>query len=103
MTPYSSRRLKDWRRGFSGRIWEARATASTIAFQLCVGRWPEPDERDRLIQFYKQQKEILARNPELAAGLFPAQGVEGLNSTEAAAWVSVSRVLLNLDEFITRG
>jgi Protein of unknown function (DUF1553)/Protein of unknown function (DUF1549)/Planctomycete cytochrome C len=72
-------------------------------FQLCVGRWPEPDERDRLLQFYKQQKEILARKPELAAGLFPAQGVEGLNSTEAAAWVSVSRVLLNLDEFITRG
>ncbi len=74
-----------------------------FAFQLCVGRWPQPDERDRLIQFYRQQKEILARNPEFAAGLFPAQGVEGLNSTEAAAWVSVSRVLLNLDEFITRG
>lgn len=72
-------------------------------FQLCVGRWPEPDERDRLLQFYRQQKEILARKPELAAGLFPAQGVEGLNSTEAAVWVSVSRVLLNLDEFITRG
>ena len=73
-----------------------------FAFQLCVGRWPEPDERDRLIQFYRQQKEILARNPEFVTGLFPAQGVEGLNSTEAAAWVSVSRVLLNLDEFITR-
>jgi hypothetical protein len=73
------------------------------AFQLCIGRWPEPDERDRLVQFYKQQKEILARDPGIAAGLFPAQGVEGLNSTEAAAWVSVSRVLLNLDEFITRG
>lgn len=73
------------------------------AFQLCVGRWPEPDERDRLIQFYQQQKEIIARNPAAGTGLFPAQGVEGLNSTEAAAWVSVSRVLLNLDEFITRG
>jgi len=72
-------------------------------FQLCVGRWPEPDERDRLLQFYKQQQDLLARKPELAAGLFPAQGVEGLNSTEAAVWVSVSRVLLNLDEFITRG
>jgi hypothetical protein len=74
-----------------------------FAFQLCVGRWPEPDERDRLIRFYKQQKELLEKNPGVGAGLFPAQGVEGLNSTEAAAWVSVSRVLLNLDEFITRG
>jgi hypothetical protein len=72
-------------------------------FQLCVGRWPEPDERDRLLRFYKQQQELLTRKPELAAGLFPAQGVEGLSSTEAAVWVSVSRVLLNLDEFITRG
>jgi Protein of unknown function (DUF1553) len=72
-------------------------------FQLCVGRWPEPDERDRLLRFYKQQQDLLARKPELAAGLFPAQGVEGLNSAEAAVWVSVSRVLLNLDEFITRG
>jgi uncharacterized protein DUF1553 len=73
------------------------------AFQLCLGRWPEPDERGRLIQFYKEQKEMLSRSPTLAGSLFPAQGVEGLDSTEAAAWVSVSRVLLNLDEFITRG
>ena len=41
------------------------------------------------------------KDPKAAEDLFPAR-VEGVPPAEAAAWVGVSRVLLNLDEFITR-
>jgi hypothetical protein len=35
------------------------------------------------------------------AALFPNR-IEGVSQTDAAAWAQLSRVLLNLDEFITR-
>jgi hypothetical protein len=44
------------------------------AFELCVGRKPSPSERDRLSTYFHQRQD----------------------------WVGLSRVLLNLDEFITR-
>ena len=73
------------------------------AFRLCLARPPKPGELERLIRFYQEQKEFLGRNPEVTESLYSAHGVEGVDSAEAAAWVSVSRALLNLDEFITRG
>jgi hypothetical protein len=73
------------------------------AFRLCLARLPKPRERERLLRHYHQQKEILGRDPKSIELLFPANGVEGVDPSEAAAWVGVSRVLLNLEEFITRG
>ncbi|MEW5979223.1 MAG: PSD1 and planctomycete cytochrome C domain-containing protein [Acidobacteriota bacterium] len=73
------------------------------AFRLCFGRASRPDELQRTISFYRQQRELLGKHPEAATQLYPAHGIEGVDPSEAAAWVSVSRVLLNLDEFITRG
>jgi len=51
------------------------------AFRLCLSRSPSKDEKQRLLKLL---------NKELAA------------SDQPAAWASVSRVLLNLDETITR-
>jgi len=72
-------------------------------FKLCLARAPRPQEKERLLNYYRQQKELLAQEPESVDTLFPAKNLEGVNAGEAAAWVGVSRVLLNLDEFITRG
>ena len=41
------------------------------------------------------------REPEDRGRALPQQ-LEGVPQAEAAAWVELSRVLLNLDEFITR-
>jgi hypothetical protein len=71
-------------------------------FQLCLSRLPRPQERDRLLEYYEQQKGILDRKPELVHSLFPAQDLDGISPADAAVWVGVSRLLLNLDEFITR-
>ena len=56
------------------------------AFRLCVARTPAPEERQRLHALL---------DAELAAG-----GNEKQGQTEA--WTAVARVLLNLDEMITR-
>jgi mono/diheme cytochrome c family protein len=72
------------------------------AFRLCLARKPRPAEKDPLIRYYQQQKEVLERDPQSIEKVFPAQGVDGVEPAEAAAWVGLSSVLLNLDEFITR-
>ena len=73
------------------------------AFRLCVAREPRPEEAERLERFYRQQVEILEKNPALIESLFPAGDLDGISPVEAAPWVGVGRLLLNLDEFITRG
>ena len=70
------------------------------AFELCVARKPDARERARLLIYYEQQKELLSKEKS-APAIEPLQ-LEGVDPIEAAAWVGVSRVLLNLDEFITR-
>jgi hypothetical protein len=71
------------------------------AFQLAVGRSPSPRERQRLQSFLDEQLTRWASDQETARGLVPYLP-ERVSLAEAAAWTSASRVLLNLDEFITR-
>jgi hypothetical protein len=65
------------------------------AFQYALGRMPTQTERQRRLQFLEDQASRLNQNPKAAAQVAPVEPM-------AAAWVSVSRVLLNLDEFKTR-
>ena len=70
-------------------------------FRLCFAREPSNDERDRLRRYYRRQVEILESEPDRVEELMPVP-LEGVNPVEGAAWVGLSSVLLNLDEFITR-
>ena len=89
--------------------WVLRERQGTVreridyAFRLCLARAPRPHESEYLFEHFRQQKELLKQNREAAEGLFSAQGVEGVDPEEAAVWVALSGVLLNLDEFLTRG
>ena len=93
-------------RGLAARIMREKSGSLQErlhhAFLLCLARAPGADERERLIRFYHQQKKLLSQDPATAQALFPANEVEGIDAAEAAVWVNLSRVLLNLDEFITR-
>lgn len=71
------------------------------AFNLCLGRDPSPQERDRVASYFEKQKRIFQSDPASAKQLLPVR-LEGEDPIEASAWVGVSRGLLNLDEFITR-
>ena len=75
------------------------------AFKLVVARPPTEGERQRLTDYFEQQKQLLAqdlaKDPKAAENMQPFHP-QGVDPLDAAAWVGVSRVLLNLDEFITR-
>jgi hypothetical protein len=73
------------------------------AFRLCLSRAPGPAERDRISSLLESSRawyrDRAAEAAELAGEKLPAD----LSANEAAAWTSTVRVLLNLDEFLTRG
>ncbi|MFN8008502.1 MAG: PSD1 and planctomycete cytochrome C domain-containing protein [Terriglobia bacterium] len=73
------------------------------AYQLCLARSPRPAEKERLMEYLRQRREMLKQKPESVDKLFPTKSLEGIDPFEGALWLGVSRVLLNLDEFITRG
>lgn len=77
------------------------------AYMLVLGRSPSAHEAERMGKYFDEAMHGLQRQteqteqPESLASLFPS-GIEGVPQVETAAWVELSRVLLNLDEFLTR-
>lgn len=72
------------------------------AFRKTLSRFPSDVELERLSEFLGAQKkrfEEFEQEAELAA---PRSYPERFSKSEAATWTVVSRVLFNLDEFITR-
>jgi len=66
-----------------------------------LARLPSAREQERLLGFLQGQKEILATDPKATATRFPYD-FENVDRVEGAAWVNLSSVLMNLDEFITK-
>lgn len=78
------------------------------AFRLCTARMPQPAERDEVLALLKSRRQRLAEGwlniREVATG-DPAKMPDIPPQTtpqDAAAWALVSRVLLNLDETISK-
>jgi hypothetical protein len=78
------------------------------AFRRCVARPPSAEEKGDLLKLLSKQMERFARvdsKPwELAANdpAHPPRLPRNATPTQAAAWTVVARVLLNLDETITK-
>ncbi|MEW4568826.1 PSD1 and planctomycete cytochrome C domain-containing protein [Tautonia sp. JC769] len=75
---------------------EARAAR---AFRLCLSREPDASELAAILDFYQ------AQHDRIAAGELDAEALAGTSESdraaELAAWATVARALLNLDETIT--
>ncbi len=75
---------------------------------LCTSRIPTDAERDELLALLKSRRQKLADgwlNPREVTTGDPAtlpSLPEGTTPQDAAAWTLVSRVLLNLDETISK-
>lgn len=71
-------------------------------FRLALCRAPEEVELDPLLNLLEAQRESFANDPEGAERV--ARWVPGneFENAELAAWTLAARVLLNVDEFITR-
>src|SRR6266576_2423010 len=72
------------------------------AVRLCLARKPAPDERQRLLDLLNRELAAFEKAPDEAAALLPKQKDPSLDNKQFAAWTTVARVLLNLDETITR-
>jgi hypothetical protein len=72
------------------------------AFRLCLGRAPLPAEAARLTKLLEKFRRLTATDEAGATKLLGAHKPAGIPVAEAAAWVALSRTLLNLDEFVTR-
>jgi hypothetical protein len=84
-------------RAFAGRILERpEKERLDFAYRVAVGRRPSKSEAGVLLAFLERQTAKLT--PERAKEL---AGVEGA-TPERGAWTALARVLLNLDETITK-
>lgn len=76
-----------------------------FALKRCVGRQATDQERKVMVDYLNRQRERLAAG-ELSASEILSSGalldLDGLDQNELAAWSLVCRVMLNLDETITR-
>ena len=72
------------------------------AFRLALARPPKPAEVERLSDFLARQLDDFRTKPHEAETLVPKDRRQDADVPLLAAWSATSRVLLNLDEFITR-
>jgi len=73
-----------------------------LALRWCIARVPREEELSALLPLLSEARVWYASHPDdakAAVGDFAAPGVP---LAEMAAWVATTRVLLNLDEFLTR-
>jgi hypothetical protein len=71
------------------------------AFELCLARKPNKGELDRIERLYQDQLALAGIRPAVSAKL-AGRDPSSPRVAEAAAFVALSQVLLNLDEFMTR-
>lgn len=79
----------------------ARLRASR-AFLLCLNRQPSDAETSDVFALYQAARELAERDSDAATKLVGNPVPTSDSLTETAAWVTVGRTILNLDEFITR-
>jgi hypothetical protein len=96
----------EFTQGLSSQILSAGAAEDSVrlarVFEVCLTRTPSSLERNRLLEYLQAQRQEFASQSEAAAALAPLPPVPGIAPAEGAAWTMVCRVLMNLDEFITR-
>ena len=96
----------EFAKGFATRLLDVKAEDDSqrlsYALLAALGREPTSIELARLRSYLQQQRDRFGQDPAAAAAFAPSLAPSGVPASEGAAWASVSRVLMNLDEFITR-
>ena len=92
---------------FAKRILESIPTSDVnanlvLAFRICVARPPHHRDVIVLAELLESSKRWYADHLDEAKALVGKQPANGINVQENAAWIATLRVIMNLDEFITR-
>ncbi|QDT29752.1 Planctomycete cytochrome C [Gimesia panareensis] len=72
------------------------------AFEICLSRAPSDRELNVMTGYLNEQRAHFKQSPKEAAQVASAKLPKQIDVIEAASWTAVARVLMNLDEFITR-
>ncbi len=72
-----------------------------FAYRASLARAPRVSEQEEMLGYFVDQRKMFEADPDMAGDWFPAK-LDNVDPAEVAGWVAVSRILLNLDEFITR-
>ncbi len=78
------------------------AARLTLAFHHCVARPPRSNELNELTNLLATARDWYRTHPDLAKSLAGAEPVPNSDQIETASWTATARILMNLDEFITR-
>jgi hypothetical protein len=88
-------------RGLARRVLEKDpADRIPYAFRLALGRTPTRDEVRILLDSYNQQVAEFSNDRTAAEKLSAGSGSE---NAELAAWTTIASMIMNLDEFLTKG
>ena len=73
-----------------------------FAFNAALSRGPSARENEVLQKFVTQQRKHFESNAKAAAAAASSTRPAGIDEVTSATWTALARVVLNLDEFITR-
>ncbi len=91
---------------FSARILRSEAKSDqdrlALAIRTCVARTPTEEDLQTLYQLLVESRAWYQKHPDAANLMIGSHAVKTENPQEQAAWVATLRILLNLDQFVTR-
>jgi hypothetical protein len=74
----------------------------TRAFRLCVARPPSAEEVSAYQELLNSGRSYYQGQAEAAKKLLGGEPPKNVETSEAAAWVATLRIMMNMDEFVTR-
>lgn len=106
LTALNNETFAETARAFAKRLLSIPAiddyTRLSNGFRLCVGRPPRDEELHAVSDLLKDSRDWYRSQPDPARKLVAADAVPDVATEENAAWIATARILINLDEFITR-
>jgi hypothetical protein len=109
LTTLNDKLFMEASQGLALRVWKEGGgddrSKLIYAFRLCAGRHPDPFEENELMGLLQKEYRNFAGQTAMAVYVSAADPENlpgGLDLHQVAAWTMVARVLLNLDEVITR-
>src|SRR5690606_15122474 len=85
-----------------GEVDTNDAARLEYAFRLCVARPPSNGELNALLSLLTDARDYYSQHGDEAQSLAGEHHPPETDVGETAAWIATARILMNLDEFITR-
>lgn len=109
LTTLNDQTFVEFAQGLALRVWKEGGSTDQekmiYAFRLCVGRTPDAIELQKLLELLNDQKPLFDGDTAKSVYVSSADLArlpEGVDLHRIAPWTMVARVLLNMDETMTK-